>query len=70
MKKSIIFLLFLSISNASIVVAESHASEKGDQVEKFENAVKFVSEKKLKLKKYAKYLKYLEDEHEFDDIPF
>jgi TPR repeat protein len=28
------------------VVAENHASEKGDQVEKFENAVKFVSEKK------------------------
>ena len=46
MKKSILFLLFLSISNASIVVAENHASEKGDQVEKFENAVKFVSEKK------------------------
>jgi TPR repeat protein len=46
MKKSILFLLFLSISTASIVVAENHASEKGDQVEKFENAVKFVSEKK------------------------
>ena len=46
MKKSILFLLFLSISNASIVVAESHASENSDQVEKFENAVKFISEKK------------------------
>lgn len=33
-------------------------------------AIKFVSEKKLKLKKYAKYLKYLEDKDEFDDIPF
>lgn len=34
------------------------------------HAIKFVSEKKLKLKKYAKYLSYLDEEHEFDDIPF
>ena len=33
-------------------------------------AIKYVSEKKLKLKKYAKYLRYLDEEHEFDDIPF
>ena len=33
-------------------------------------AIKFVSEKKLKLKKYAKYLSYLDEGHESDDIPF
>ena len=33
-------------------------------------AIKYVSEKKLKLKKYAKYLRYLDEEHKFDDIPF
>ena len=46
MKRSVLFLLFLSISTAGIVLAESHSSQKGDQVKKFENAVKFVSEKK------------------------
>lgn len=34
------------------------------------HAIKFVSEKKLKLKKYARYLRYLDDRHEFDNIPF
>lgn len=33
-------------------------------------AIKYVTKKKLKLKKYAKYLRYLDEEHEFDEIPF
>ena len=46
MKKSVLFLLFLSIWSANTVLGESHASENADQIKKFENAVKFVSDKK------------------------
>ena len=46
MKKSVLFLLFLSVFGAKTVLGDSHASEKADQIKKFENAVKFVSEKK------------------------
>ena len=46
MKKSVLFLLFLSVFGVKAVLGDSHASENADQIKKFENAVKFVSEKK------------------------
>ena len=46
MKKSVLFLLFLSVFGAKTVLGDSHASENADQIKKFENAVKFVREKK------------------------
>ena len=46
MKKSVLFLLFLLVFGAKTVLGDSHASKNADQIKKFENAVKFVSEKK------------------------
>ena len=46
MKKSVLFLLFLSIWGPSTVLGDSHASENADQIKKFENAVKFIRDKK------------------------
>ena len=46
MKKSVLFLLILSIWGANTVLGDSHTDDSADQIKKFENAVKFVSEKK------------------------
>jgi len=57
MKRFFLILLFLPIVGSNILWAESHNIKMADQVNKFENAVKLVAEKK-----------YLEAVEEFENL--
>ena len=47
MKQFLAIILFLPIVSVNVALAESHLSKDAEQAEKFEKAVKFVSDKKI-----------------------